>query len=130
MDYRMSKIELVNLLENLKIDKNEFWILSTSALVMRGLFESAGDLDIAVTEKGLEQLRENYDLKLKDNGWYKVSDNVECVLDTLEDWKIEKYENYNLESLEKYFTYLKTSAREKDKIKYEIVKKELDKKNK
>ena len=90
---------------------------------MRGLFESAGDLDMAVTEKGLEQLRENYDLKLKDNGWYKVSDNVECVLDTLEDWKIEKYENYNLESLEKYFAYLKTSTREKDKIKYEIVKK-------
>jgi len=129
MDKRMSKVELTLLLEDLKIDKNEFWILSTSALVMRGLFESAGDLDMAVTEKGLEQLRKNYDLKLKDNGWYKVSDKVECVLDTLEDWKIEKYEDYYLESLEKYFDYLKSSTREKDKIKYEIVKKELDKRN-
>lgn len=43
----------------------------------------------------------------------------------MEDWKIEKYDNYNLESLPKYFGYLKTSTREKDKVRYEIVKKYL-----
>lgn len=127
MEKRMNKEELLELIESLKIDKDEFWVLSSSALVLRGLFSDAGDLDMAVTEKGLEQLKNNYNLKQKENGWYIVNDKIECVLDTKEDWKIEKLGNYNLESLEKYFEYLKTSTREKDIVKYNIVKEELEK---
>jgi len=125
MNNRMNKKELLELINSLKIDKEEFWILSTSALVLRGLFDNAGDLDLAVTKKGLEELKSNYDLKQKENGWYIVNDKVECILDTKEDWKVEKYGDYYLESLTKYFEFLKNSTREKDKIKYEIVKKEL-----
>jgi len=125
MEQRMNKEELLELMNDLKIDSNEYWVLSSSALVLRDLFPNAGDLDIAVTEEGLKQLKENYDLKQKENGWYIVNEKVECVLDQKEDWKIKKVGQYNLESLEKYFDYLKTSTREKDIIKYEIVKEEL-----
>lgn len=125
MEKRMNKDELINLIESIQIDFEEFWILSTSALVLRGLFPNAGDLDIAVTKKGLEQLKQKYNLQQKENGWYTVNDKIECVLDNKETWKIEKYGKYNLESLEKYFEYLKNSIREKDKIRYEIVRKEL-----
>ena len=121
----MNKKELLELLAILKIDKKEYWVLSSAALVLRDLYDEASDLDLAVTEKGLNQLKENYNLKQKENGWYVINDKVECVLDTKEDWKIDKYEGYNLESLKKYFEYLKNSNREKDKIKYEIVKKIL-----
>lgn len=62
---RMNKEELIELINSLKIDKNEYWILSSSALIIRGIYDSAGDLDLAVTEKGLKQLMENYDLKRK-----------------------------------------------------------------
>jgi len=82
MEKRMNKEELIKLLESLKIDKNEFWILSSGALVMREIYPDAGDLDIAVTERGLQQLKDNYNLKQKENGWYIVNDKVECVLDT------------------------------------------------
>ena len=125
MEKRMNKQELIHLIDSLKISTDEFWILSTSALVLRNLFLDAGDLDLAVTEKGLQELKKNYDLKQKENGWYIVNDKVECVLDTKEDWKIEKVGKYYLESLEKYFEYLKTSTRKKDKVKYDVVKKEL-----
>ena len=125
MEKRMNKEELLELIKSLKIDKEELWILSSSSLVLRDLFESVGDLDIAVTEKGLKQLKNNYDLKQKENGWYIVNDKIECVLDTKEDWKIEKIGDYYLESLIKYFEFLKTNTREKDKIKYEIVKNKL-----
>ena len=64
MSERMNKTQLMELLSTLKIDKNEFWVLSSSALVIRGLFDSAGDLDIAVTEKGLNELKEKYNLKI------------------------------------------------------------------
>ena len=125
MEKRMEKEELIKLIESLNIDTEEFWVLSTSALVLRDLFKDAGDLDLAVTEKGLNELKNKFNLKQKENGWYIVNEKVECVLDTKEDWKIEKEGKYYLESLEKYFEYLKTSTREKDKIKYDIVKREL-----
>ena len=60
------------MIESLKLDKNECWILSSGALVIRGIYPDAGDLDIAVTEKGLQELKKNYNLKEKANGWYIV----------------------------------------------------------
>ena len=52
MEKRMNKEELIKLIESLKLDKNEYWVLSSGALVIRGIYSDAGDLDIAVTEKG------------------------------------------------------------------------------
>lgn len=125
MEKRMNREELIKLLESLKIDKNEFWILSSGALVMRGIYPDAGDLDIAVTERGLQELKNNYHLKQKENGWYIVNDKVECVLDTKEDCKIEKYGDYNLQSLEKYYEFLKSSSREKDKERIPLIEEYL-----
>ena len=121
MEKRMNKEELINLIKSLKIDRNEYWILSSSALVIRGIYPDAGDLDIAVTEKGLEELKRSYSLKQKDNGWYIINDKIECVVDTKELWKIEKYGDYNLESIEKYYMYLKSSDREKDKLRIPLI---------
>ena len=121
MEKRMNKQELINLIESLKLDKNEFWILSSGALVMRGIYPDAGDLDIAVTKKGLEELKNNYDLKQKENNWYIVNDKVECIVDTKEDWKIEQFEGYNLQSIEMYYEFLKSSSREKDKKRISLV---------
>ncbi len=126
---RMNKEELIELINSLKIDKNEYWILSSSALVIRGIYETAGDLDIAVTEKGLKQLMDNYDLKRKDNGWYVVNDKVECVLDTKNDYNCEVYGDYQLESINKYYNYLINSDREKDKERIPIVEEYMKKNN-
>ena len=123
MGKRMNKEELIELIESLKLDKNEYWILSSRALVIRGLYPDAGDLDIAVTEKGLQELKRNYNLKKKGNGWYMVNDKIECILDTKESWKIDKYGDYNLQSIEKYYEFLKESNREKDKARIPIIEK-------
>lgn len=121
MEKRMNKEKLIELINSLKLDKNEYWILSSGALVIRGIYPDAGDLDIAVTEKGLEELKKNYNLKKKDNGFYKLNDKIECVVDTKESWKIEKYGDYNLQSIEKYYDFLKSSKREKDKARIPLV---------
>ena len=125
MEKRMNKEEIIKLIETIEIDAEEFWILSSASLVIRGLFPDAGDLDIAVTEKGLEQLNQKYNLKPKGNGKYEINDKIECIVDKKEEWKIEKYGKYNLVSLERYLEFLKSSNREKDKIRYEIVLKAL-----
>ncbi len=128
MEQRMKKDELLKLIDSLKISPDEFLILSSSALVIRGIYPDAGDLDIAVTEKGLKELKNNYNLKQKDNGWYIVNDKVECVLETKEDWKIEKYDKYNLEDIEIYYEKIKNSNREKDNLRIPIVKEYINKK--
>jgi len=129
MEKRMNKEDLIDVIENLGIDYEEFWVLSTSALIIRGLYPDAGDLDIAVTEKGLEELKQRFELKQKPNGWYIVNDKVECVLETKDDWKVERYGKYNLESIPKYYKYLISSQREKDKVKLEIVEKYIKNNN-
>ncbi len=125
MSERMNKKELITLLNTLKIDKEEFWVLSSGALVLRGLYETAGDLDIAVTFKGLEQLKKNYNLTRKENGWYIVNDKVECVCDgNIDDlkYKPEKLEcGYLAQNIFEYLEYLKSSTREKDKARIPIV---------
>lgn len=117
----MNKEELIKLIESLKLDKNEYWILSSGALVIRGIYPDAGDLDIAVTEKGLQELKKNYDLKEKGKGWYTVNDKIECVLETKKEWEIEKFGKYNLQSIDKYYDFLKNSSREKDKARIPLV---------
>ena len=121
MEKRMNKEELIELIESLKLDKNEYWILSSGALVIREIYPDAGDLDIAVTEKGLQELKNNYNLKQKKNGWYIVNEKIECVLDTKEEWKIEKYGDYNLQSIEKYYDFLINSNRDKDKARIPLI---------
>lgn len=126
---RMNKEELLKLLETLKINKEEFWILSSSALVLRDLFPDAGDLDIAVTDKGLEELKQNYNLKQKENGWYIVTDKIECVCDGAKEklkYQPELVEGYYVQNLQEYYEYLLSSNREKDKLRINIVKEELN----
>lgn len=120
----MKKDELLKLIESLKIDKNEFWILSSGALVLRGIYDDAGDLDIAVTNKGLEELKKNYNLIRKENGWYIVNDEVECVCDGDKDklkYKPEYNGEYYLQNINEYYEYLKQSSRDKDKVRIPIV---------
>ena len=121
---RMNKEELLKLLSTLKLNKEEFWILSSSALVLRGLFPDAGDLDIAVTEKGLEELKQNYNLKQKENGWYIVNDKIECVCDGKKEnlrYQPELVEGYYVQNLQEYYEYLLNSNREKDKARIPLV---------
>ena len=106
----VNKKELEKLISTLKIEKSEYWILSSASLVLRGIYDSAADLDIAVTEKGLKELKENYDLVQKENGWYIVNDKVECILDEKMPNKID------------YYDFIKNSNREKDKKRIPLVK--------
>lgn len=121
MNERMNKEELEKLISTLKIEKGEYWILSSASLVLRGIYDSAADLDLAVTEKGLKQLKENYNLVQKENGWYIVNDKVECVLDTREPYKIEKFGEYYLQDIYDYYNFIKNSNREKDKKRIPLI---------
>lgn len=120
----MNKNDLLELIKTLKIDKEEFWILSSGALVLRDIYPNAGDLDIAVTNKGLMQLKNNYNMVQKENGWFIVTDNIECVCDGEKEelkYQPEKVGEYYVQNIEEYMRYLNSSNREKDKLRIPIV---------
>ena len=130
---RMNKSELLELLSSLKIDKEEFWILSSGALVLRGIYPDAGDLDIAVTNKGLEQVKSNYSIIPKENGWFIVTDKIECVCDGDKEklkYKPEKIGDYYVQNIQEYLEFLNSSEREKDKLRIPIVKAYMENKSK
>lgn len=126
MEKRMNKDELLELLDSLKLDREKFWILSSANLVLRGIYPDAGDLDIAVTNEGLEELKKNYPLKQKENGWYIVNDKIECVCDGKKEnlkYQPERMGEYYLQNINEYLDYLRKSTREKDKKRILIVEK-------
>ena len=127
MEKRMNKDGLIELIKTLKISSEEFWILSSGALVLRGIYPDAGDLDIAVTYKGMEELKQNYNLIPKDcelGNFYKVTENVECVCDGNKEeleYQPEKVGEFYVQNIFEYLEFLKNSSREKDKKRIPIV---------
>ena len=132
MSERMNKEELLKLLKTLNINKEEYWLLSSSALVLRGIYPDAGDLDIAVTNKGLEELKNNYNVIFKENGWFSISDNIEVICDGEKEklkYAPEKVGDYYVQNIEEYYEFLCSSEREKDKVRIPIVKEYMKKLN-
>lgn len=121
MNKRFKNVELIKLIEELNLDKEDFTLLSSGALVFRGIMDNAGDLDIAVTKKGFEKLSKKFSLKDKGNNFYIVNDLVECILDDMEGKK-ELVDNYYLQDINYYLEFLEASNREKDKLRIPLIK--------
>lgn len=80
----MNKEELIKLIENLNLPKDEYYILSSGVLVLYGLRDLAGDLDLCVSEELFNSLKEKYNIKEEDKnscGFYKLNDLVEVVVE-------------------------------------------------
>ena len=121
----MNKEELIKLIKTLKVSKEEFWILSSGALVLRGIYPDAGDLDIAVTNKGMEELKQNYNLIPKGlENFYKVTEDVECVCEGNKEeleFQPERVGEFYVQNIYQYIDFLKNSTREKDKKRIPLV---------
>ena len=103
----------------------EFWVICSGALVLRDLLPNAGDLDIAVTNVGMEELRQNYELtKLKER-FYSISDNIECVdvgKKIHQKYQPEKIGDIYVQNIFDYLEYLEASNRQKDQDRIPMVK--------
>lgn len=121
----MNKQELIKLISTLKIDREEFWVICSGSLVLRDLLPDAGDLDIAVTNIGMEQLRQNYELKKIKERFYSISDNIECVdvgKKIHQKYQPEKIGDIYVQNIFDYLEYLEASNRQKDKDRIPMVK--------
>ena len=124
----MNKKELLELASTFDIPKEEYCIISGGALVAHGLRELTNDLDIDITQKGFDILKEKYSLELvrEDIKQYKVTDKIECFLvDKLES-DIIYIDNYPCESLISIYNFKKRINREKDRADILAIEKYLN----
>lgn len=126
MEKRMSKQDLIKLINTLRLNKEEFWVICSGALVLRDLLPDAGDLDIAVTNIGMEELRQNYDLKRLKERFYSISEGIECVdvgKKIHQKYQPELIGDIYVQNIYDYLDYLEASERQKDKERIPMVKK-------
>ena len=124
----MDKQKLFELANSLDLPNEEFCIISGGALVAHGLREQTNDLDIDITQKGLEILKKNFNIKLinEEKKQYNVTDEIECFLvDKLES-DIVYIDNYPCESLISIYNFKKRINREKDQADILAIEKYLN----
>lgn len=126
----MNKEELLNLLNTLELPKTEYYILSSGSLLLYGLREMAGDLDLCVSNELFKQLRKKYNLKESDKneyGFYHISKEIEIVPNSKENFKMEYKDGYPVESLETILVFKEKRNASKDKKDIENIKRYLNK---
>lgn len=125
----MNKFELLNLLKELNFPKDEYYVLSGASLVLRGIREQAGDLDLCISEELFEEIKDTYKLtedKKNTCGFYRINDNLEIVVNKKELFKMEIGEQYNLEDLHTILNFKIKRNAPKDQKDIENIKKYLE----
>ena len=125
----MNKEQLLDLLQELNLPKDEYYVLSGASLVIRGIREQAGDLDLCISRELFEQIKDKYDLtedKKNECGFYKVDEYLEIVVNPKGTLKYDMKDGYPVEKLTTILEYkLKRNAL-KDQKDIENIKKFLN----
>ena len=120
----MNKIEIIEEINKLNLDKNKFWVVGTASLVLRDLIKEANDIDLAITDELYQEIKNNltYLGTNHNSKWYSINNTIECCIDTLAQDKIEKSDPFNLIDLSYYYNnFIKDSTRKKDLEKKELL---------
>ncbi len=124
----MNKETIIKKINLLNLDKNDFYVLGSASLVLRGIIDTAHDIDLAITNKAYLKNKDNLIyLGVNHNSkWYKINEEIECCVEDLLDEKVDSGEPFNLINLEYYYNnFIKESNREKDKLKKTLLEKIL-----
>ena len=106
--------------------------MSGASLVLRGIRKEAGDLDLCISLDLFNQIKDKYGLtddKKNECGFYKISDNLEVVVNQKENFKMENGEKYNLEDLKTILDFKIKRNKPKDQKDIENIKKYLKENN-
>ena len=121
----MNKQEIINVLNKYNFDKNDYIILSTASLVLKGIKEKANDIDLAVSEKLLNEILEKYPCTLKEKGVYTF-DKFDIGLNYFNEDKII-VEGFQTQTVNSVLKLKQTLNREKDKIDINLINDYLNK---
>ena len=130
--YFMNIEQLLDLLKELNLPKDEYYVLSGASLVIRGIREQAGDLDLCISRELFEQIKDKYNLtedKKNECGFYHINDSLEVVVNEKENFNMEVCEPYNLEDLNTILEFKIKRNKPKDQVDIERIQKYLKENN-
>ena len=125
----MIKEDILNMLKELNFPKVEFYIVGGSSLVMRGIREIAGDLDLCISTELFNNIKEKYNLtdeKRNECGFYKINDDLEVVVNEKYEFDMEEGEPYNLENINTILNFKLKRNAQKDQKDIENIKKYIE----
>lgn len=114
----MDKNKIDELLKELNMDINEYYILSGASLVIRGIRETCEDLDLCISEEVFRKLSLRYDIKHidgKPKNLFQITEEIEAFVEPKENFNCEIVKNYPLENIERIIEYKKQRNYDKDK---------------
>ena len=112
----MDRQEILNRLMAFPYDRDEYWVITGSAMVMYGIKEQAGDIDLGCSVKMADLLESDGYLygRTKDgNRWFKVGESIEIFESWLYGSTI-KMEGFRVISLNGLIEMKEKIGREKD----------------
>lgn len=80
----MNKAEILQRLSKLNLDKKEYWVLAGSAMVIYGLRENTGDIDLGCSSKLADSLEKTYNTSLCSDGSRKIV--IDKDIEVFENW--------------------------------------------
>ena len=124
----MNREQLLDLLKELNLPKDEYYVLSGASLVIRGIREQASDLDLCISKELFEQIKDKYNLtedKKNECGFYHINDSLEVVVNEKENFNMEVCEPYNLEDLNTILEFKIKRNKPKDQVDIERIQEYL-----
>ena len=112
----MNKQDIINRLKEFPYSKDEYWVITGSAMVLYGIREMTHDIDMGCSSKMADQLeKDGYVPTLTESGNRKfvIGDDIEIF----ENWKygsIERIDGVPVLSLDGLIEMKKSLGREKD----------------
>lgn len=112
----MNKNDVIQRLNELNFDKKEYWLITGGAMVLYGIREETGDIDLGCTTKMADELqKQGCSVSVMDNGMRKIAyaDDVEIF----ENWlcgEITEQEGFPVLSLNGLIEMKRQIGREKD----------------
>ena len=112
----MNKNDIINRLEDLNFDKNRYWVLAGSAMVLHGIRPETHDIDMGCTKEFADELEtEGYPTVVMPDGTRRITyaEDVEIF----EDWIFDRVvfvEGIPVISLEGLLEMKRSLGREKD----------------
>ena len=126
----MNRQEILEQLKVFPYDRNEYWVITGSAMVIYGIKEQAGDIDLGCSVKMADLLESDGYLygRTKDgNRWFKVGEAIEIFESWLYD-SVKTINGFQVISLSGLIEMKEKIGREKDFRDIKLIKPFLDEK--